>query len=175
MKNGILAIVNELGIASTEEIESVLRGHLGEVKKKTLRLKLEGLEREWAIFKILAEDNSYGIEGYIAGPNTDAKDDFDIKTLIVDTGLSSRDLKCVDWNLFSSRMIGAFLDDLKGLKEDLEKPYDDPKNIELRYFDLSIRYHELYGFFFDRHNTDFLVPVKTLIDEFRDQLNKKDF
>lgn len=167
-------IVNELGVAFTEEITSILREHSNGIKNKTLSLKLKELEEEKTIFRILPKENSYGVEGYIAGPNADVKDDFEIKKLIVDQGLAERSLQCIDWELFSSRVLDAFLDDLKGLQEDLEKSYEEPKEIEVRYFDLSLTYHELYGFFFDRYDTDFLVPVKALLEDCRDQLNKID-
>jgi len=173
MKKRISVIVNELRIASAGEIASILRC-IGEIKNKTLSLKLKELEKEDIVFKILPEENSYGMGGYIAGPNIEEKDDFEIKKLIVEQGLSSRDLQCVNWESFSSRIVNAFLGDLKRLQEDLEKLYEEPKNIEMRYFDLSIRYHEFYGFFFDRYNTDSLVPIETLLKDCRDWLNKKE-
>lgn len=174
MKKRISAIVNELGVASAEEIASILKELSSEIKNKTLSLKIREMEKEKVIFKILPNENSYGIEGYVAGSDMDAKDEFEIKMLIVEQGLSQRDLLCVDWKSFSSRIIDAFLDDIKRLYEDLEKFYDEPKNVEMRYFDLSIRYHELYRFFFDRYNVDFLVPIENLLKDCRDRLNKKD-
>ncbi len=88
MKKRISVIVKELGIVTAEEIASILRELSGEVKKKTLSLKLEELEGERVIFKIFPMENPYDVEGYLAGPNIEAKDDFEIKKLIEGQGLS---------------------------------------------------------------------------------------
>lgn len=174
MKKSISAIVGELGFASAEEITSILKELSGEIKEKTVSLKFKELEKENVIFKVLPAENSYGIEGYLAGPNMDENDNFEIRKLVVEQGTSPRGLRGIDWESFSSRILNAFLDDIKNLKEDLEKAYDKPKTIEMRYFELSIGYHELHNFFFDKYHADFLAPAETLLKECREQLDKKD-
>jgi hypothetical protein len=175
MKKSIQAIVNELGLASAGEIESILKELSGEVKKRTLFSKLKSMEEENVIFKVLSGENSYGVEGYIPGPNLEGEDDFETKRVVVEQGLSARDVQGIDWDLFSSRVLNVLMDELVALQEDLEKSYDDPKSSEMRYFDLSIRYHEFYGFFFDRYKTDFLAPAEALLNECRSMINKKEF
>lgn len=175
MKKSISAIVDELGFASAEEVASILKELSGEIKEKTLSLKFKELEKENAIFKVLPTENSYGIEGYIAGPGMDEDDDFEIRKLVAEEGASLPGLRGIDWKSFSSRILNVFLDNIKNLKEDLEKAYDKPKNIEMRYFELSIKYHELHNFFFDKYHADFLAPAETLLKECREQLNKKEF
>lgn len=174
MKKSISAIVDELGFASAEEVASILKELSGEIKEKTLSLKFKELEKENAIFKVLPTENSYGIEGYMAGPGMDEDENFEIKKLVAEQGASLRGLRGIDWKSFSSRILNAFLDNIKNLKEDLEKAYDKPENIEMRYFELSIKYHELYTFFFDKYHTDFLAPAEILLKECREQLNKKE-
>jgi hypothetical protein len=174
MKKNIQAIINELGLASVDEIKSVLKECLGEVKSKTLATKLGELEKEKVIFKVLSEENSQGIEGFIAGPNMSAEDDFDIKRIIIEQGLEAQDLEGIKWEKFSSRLLKALLDDLKGLQDDLKKTYDDPKSIEMKYFELSIVYHELYGFFLEKYNTNVLVPAEASLTECRDLINRKE-
>jgi hypothetical protein len=175
MKKSISTIINELGLATFDEIVSILKEHSGEVKKRTLFSKLKGMEDENIIFKVLSDENSYGVEGYISGPNMDAEDDFEIKRILIERGLSARDVQGIDWRLFSSRVLNGLMGELKTLQEDLEKVYDDPKSIEMRYFDLSIKYHELYGFFFDMYGADFLIPVEALLNDCREAINKKEF
>jgi hypothetical protein len=174
MKKNISAIINELGLATALEIESVLKELSGEVKKRTLFSNLKSMEEEKIIFKVLSEENSHGVEGYIPGPNMEAKDSFDIKKIVVELGLSTRDVNEVDWGLFSSRMLDELMSELWALQEDLEKTYDDPMSIEMRYFDFSIGYHELYGFFFDRCGTEFLGPAEALLNECRSVIDKKE-
>ncbi len=175
MKKKVSIIVNELVIASIDEIKLILVEHSGHIKNKFLSLKIEELEKEKAIFKVLLEENSCNIECYIAGPNIDAEEDFEINSIISKLSISPRSLDCIDWKMFSSRILDVFLKDLKRLQEDLEKIYDEPKNIEMKYFELSIQYHELYRFFFDIYNADFLIPVKSLLEDCRNQLDRKDF
>ncbi len=174
MKKRISVIVKELGIVTAEEIASILKGVSCEVKKKTLSLKLEEMEGERVIFKILPKENPYEVEGYLAGPNIEAKDDFEIKRLIVELNLSQRDVRSIKWDLFSYRIIDVFLGELKRLREDLETFYDEPKSVEMKYFDLSIKYHELNRFFFDVYNTDVLIPIKALLDGCREYIEKKE-
>lgn len=173
MKKSILAIVNELGLATAFEIESVLKELRGEVKKRTLFSNLKILEEGKRTFKLLPEESSYGVEGYIPGPNMEAEDDFDIRGVIVDLGLQTRDLHGVDWDLLSKRVLDVLMSEIGALQEDLEKGYDDSKSVEMRYFDLSIGYHEFYGFFFDRFDTDFLVPAVELLNGCKNTIDKK--
>ena len=175
MKKSISAIINELGLVTFEEIASILKEHSGEVKKRTLFSKLKGMEDEKTIFMVISDENSYGVEGYISGSNMEEEDNFEIKRIIFERGLSARDVQGIDWGLFSSRMLNGLMDELKTLQEDLEKVYDDPKSIEMRYFDLSIKYHELYGFFFGGYGADFLVPAEALLNDCREAIDKKEF
>jgi hypothetical protein len=174
MKKSILAIVNELGLATAPEIESVLKELTGEVKKRTMFSNLKILEEGKKTFKLLSGENSYGVEGYIPGPNMKAENDFNIKNCVVGLGLRVRDAQEIDWGLFSSRVLGKLVTDLLTLQEDLEKAYDEPKSVEMRYFDLSIRYHELYVFFFDIYGTDFLLPAEALLNECKIIIDKKE-
>ncbi|MBU2559354.1 hypothetical protein KKA03_00490 [archaeon] len=174
MKKNILAIINELGLATAPEIESVLKELHGEVKKRTLFSNLKILEEGKMIFKLLQEENPYGVEGYLPGPNMETEDGFDIKKIVVRLGLQARDVHGVEWGLFSERVLDALMNEISALQEDLEKGYDDPKNIEMRYFDLSIEYHEFYGFFFDRYDTGFLDPVVEMLNECKSMINKKE-
>ena len=175
MKRNIKSVVNELGLASVSEIESVLKELAGEVKKRTLFSNLKILEDEKVIFKVLPEENSYGIEGYIPGPNMEVEDDFGVRKIVVGSGLQARDAQEIDWEKFSSRMLDVLMNDMKALQEDLEKTYDDPKTVEMRYFDLSISYHELHRFFFDGYETGFLVPAEALLEEMKGEIDKKEF
>ena len=175
MKRNIESIVNELGLASVSEIESVLKELTGEVKKRTLFSNLKSLEDEKVIFKILPGENSYGIEGYIPGPNLEVEDDFDAKKFVVESGPQARDPQEIDWEKFSSRALDVLMNDLKALQDDLEKTYDDPKTVEMRYFDLSINYHEMHRFFFGRYETEFLAPAKALLGDLKGAIDKKEF
>ena len=86
----------------------------------------------------------------------------------------ARDTQEIDWGLFSSRVLDELVTELLTLQEDLEKAYDEPKSVEMRYFDLSIRYHELYGFFFDLCGTEFLLPAESLLNECKSIIDKKE-
>ena len=174
MKKSVLVIVNELCLATAAEIESVLKELTGEVKKRTLFSNLKRLEEEKKVFKLLSGENSYEVEGYIPGPNMEAEDDFDVKKVVAELGLQARDTQEIDWGLFSSRVLDELVTELLTLQEDLEKAYDEPKSVEMRYFDLSIKYHELYGFFFDVCGTTFLLPAESMLNECRIIIDKKE-
>lgn len=174
MKKNIKAIVDELGLASASEIESVLKELMGEVKKRTLFSNLKSMEEDKTIFKVLAGESSYGVEGYIKGPNLESEDDFEVKRIIVERGLPTRDVEEIDWGLFSSRVLDELMNELKILQEDLNGTYDDPKNIEMRYFDLSIWYHELHRFFFDVYDTGFLAQAEALLNDCKSVIDRMD-
>ena len=130
MKKSINAIITELRLASTVEIELILKGLLGKVKKRTLFSNLKNLEEGKVILKLLPKESSYEVEGYMPGPNMQVEEDFDVKRVIEEQGVSTRDLAEIDWELFSSRVVDGLMTDLTLLKEDLEKTYDDPKSLD---------------------------------------------
>ncbi len=175
MKKRISTIVNELGFATTDEIALVLRELSGDVKKKTLSSKLKELVEEGTLLGVLPGENSYGMDGYVAGSDLETRDVFEIKKQIVDSGLSKRDLESVDWKLLSSRMLDRLIEDISGLQDELEKMYKDPKELELMYFDLSLAYHRLYGFFFDKNAVNFPEALEKVLKDCREVIERKEF
>jgi hypothetical protein len=175
MKRRILIIVNELFFAPLEEISTVLRQYFGGLKKKTLDSNLRELEEEVAIFRLLPEENEESVVGFIPGANSEVEEDLDLRRLIVENGLEKRDPSVVDWDAFTQRICQQFVGELSNLREDVASLYEDPKRLEMKYFDLSIRYHQLYGYFLKNHKVDFLAPIQSELKDLRYQLNKLEY
>lgn len=173
MKSKILTIVKELEFASLEEIALILN-RFGGVQKKTLKSNIQELEEEKALFKILPDENSLSCEGFVSGPNFEVEGDFETKRLIVSEFLA-RDLPMINWNLLSQRISKELLEEVGNLKEDILKKSCAPKELEMRYFDLSLRYHELYRFFYEKNSTEPLASVKEKLDECKIYLNKLEY
>jgi hypothetical protein len=174
MKKQILLITNELFFALEEEIKEVLRELFGGLKNKTFESNIEELENEMALYKVLSHENSEFTVGYVAG-DSESGEDFNIKKILLEKGYSRRDPSVINWELFSSRLKDHLLSELETLKEDISKQYEEPKTLEMRYFDLSIKYHQLYRFLFENYNTDILSPIRESLYETRNMLSKLEF
>ncbi len=173
MKSKILTIVKELEFASLEEIALVLN-RFGGVQKKTLKSNIQELEEEKALFKILPNENSISCEGFISGPNFEVEEDFETKRLIV-SEFPARDLPVIDWNLLSERISKELSEEVENLKEDILKKNSAPKELEMRYFDLSLRYHESYRFFYEKNSTEHLASIKEKLSECKIYLDKLEY
>lgn len=173
MKSKILMIVKELGFASLEEIALILN-LFGSVQKKTLKSNIQELEEERALLKIFPNENSLSCEGFVSGPNSEAEEDFEIRRLILNE-FSVRNSSVINWNLLSKRTSRELLEEVKSLKEDILKKNSASKELEMRYFDLSLKYHELYRFFYEKNSIEPLTFIKEKLDECGVYLDKIEY
>lgn len=171
MKNQILCIVGELGLALPEELRLILTQHFGGLKEGTFKENLRELEGEGALFRLLPGENSLNQEGFILGPEARVGEACGLKRLMVENGLAYR-VEAVNWSAFSARLLEGAMGEVMELREDILRRYEDPKRLEMRYFDLSLRYHAIYGFFFERHDPTFLAPYAEALRECREYLAK---
>lgn len=171
MRDKILAVVNEMKFASADEVNSVLES----IKPGTLKKEIENLELARIIFKVLPGENSMSSEGFIAGPNFEAEEDVEIKRLLVDRGLQGRALSIIKWKSLSERKLNEVREDVERLQDDIVKKLEEPKKLELRYFELSLRYHELHRFLCEKYETDLLAVVKKELESCRRYLDRLEY
>lgn len=170
MKNKILAIVKELEFASLDEI-ALIFSKLKSIHEKTLKSNIQELMEERALLKILPNENSLSCEGFISGPNSAVEEDFEIKKLIADE-LPTRDLPVISWELVSQRISTELLEEIEQLKENILKKHDTKRKLEMYYFNLSLKYHELYRFFYGKKDIKLLIPAQEKLGECKLYLNK---
>jgi len=173
MKSKILTIVKELGFASLEEIALILN-NFRSVQKKTLKNNIQELEEERALFRILPDENSLSCEGFISGSNSEAEEDFEIKKLIT-SEFPARNPPIINWDLLSKRISGELLEEAEHLGENILKKYSTQKKLEMCYFDLSLKYHELYRFFYEKSSTESLTSVQEKLNECKLYLDKLEY
>ena len=166
-------IVKELGFASLEEIAFILN-RFGSIQKKTLKSNIQELEKERALFKILMNENSLSCEGFISGPNSEVEEDFEIKRLIANE-FPARAPSIINWGLLSERISKELLKEIDDLKEDMLEKNNTPKELEMRYFDLSLRYHELYRIFYEKNSIEPIAFVREKLNECRLYLDKLEY
>lgn len=171
MREKILAVINEMKFASADEISSVLGG----VKPGSLTKEIENLEQARVVFRVLPSENSASLEGFIAGPRFEAEEDVEIKKLLVDNGVSNRTLSIIEWKPLAQRKLTEVQNDLEGLLDDITKKEEDSKKLELRYFELCIRYHELYRFLSEKDETALLTLVNKTLEKCRQYLDKLEY
>lgn len=171
MKGQILYIVNELGLALPEELRLILTQHFGGLNEGTFDENLRALEGEAALFRLLPGENALNQDGFILGPEAKVGEVYGLKRLMVENGLAYRG-EAVNWEAFSARLLEEAMAEVRELREDILKRYEDPKRLEMRYFDLALRYHAIYGFFFERCDPIFLAPCAEALGECRDYLAK---
>ncbi len=170
MKGKILSTIKELQFATSNEIKLAL----GDARKKTFEEKLRELEEGREILRLTSEENSLFVEGFIPGPNLEVEEDPEIKSVLAELKLNRRE-DVVDWKHLSKRLIDNMDADIKELQEDIEGLYEDPKTLEMRYFDLSLRYHELHRMSYENFNTDSLRAPYDLLQECRSYLDKLEY
>ncbi len=170
MKNKILAVVKELNFATAEEIKFAL----GDVKLKTLQDNIGALVSERDLIKLTKEENSLSKEGFIVGPNFEVEEDIEIKKVLSAGGYSKRET-VIDWRALGRRLTDELTNDINNLREDIEKLYDKPKNLQMRYFDLAIRYHELYSLLYENYETEDLKICQNTLDTCKVLLDKLDY
>lgn len=171
MREKILTVVNEMKFASADEISSILDN----VNASSLKKELESLEQERVLFRVLPNEISVALDGFIAGPNFELEKDVEIQKLLIDKGLSSRSLSVINWELFSKRKLSELQNDLNGLLDDIVKKNEEPKKLELRYFELSIRYHELNRILYEKCETELLNTVNKSLEKGRSYLDSLEY
>ena len=175
MKNLILSAIKELKIATPDEISSILE-HVNENPKKNVLLKnLSSLENDNKIFRIKKSEIETGNESYLLGPSADAEEDIEIKKILLEKELFPQPLELIKWDLVSRRIFTDLINDIENLKEEILTLYSDAKSLELKYFDISLKYHEYFNFFNQYYTADFLLPIHKLLNECRSYLEKLDF
>lgn len=175
MRDTILAILNGLNIASFEELKLILGGSFESVVKKTLENNLHILEHSREIFRLLPGETNYEGAVYILGPNSDVKEIPELNEIISESGVEPKEFSEVRWEHFSKRTLTQLLEDVNELRENILSIYKEPTKLEMDYFDLSLKYHQLMNFFNERYTNEFLLPVHDLLRECKGYLDKMDF
>ncbi|MFQ5974736.1 MAG: hypothetical protein ACE5J5_00265 [Candidatus Hydrothermarchaeales archaeon] len=175
MKDLVLSVINELKIASPDELFLILSDIEEDLKKNTLLKNLASLEKEGKIFRIKESEIKSGNESFVLGPVAEVEEDVDIKKQLLEKELFPQPLQLIKWDLVSRRIFTQLINDIEKLKEDILKQYKDSKALELSYFDLSLKYHEYYNYFHQFYSVEFLLPIHKLLIECRSYLDKLDF
>ncbi len=154
MKKKLQCLISQLKVAKYDELKSIL-----EAKDKTLRKNLQELLNERAI--LLIEDK------FIPGPNIEVKEkeynEFEFEN------------REIDWKKVANIVLKEFKEETNELKENIRLLKQEPRKLELRYFDLSIKYHEFYRYFYNNYKTDFLIPLKEELKKCREMLSKLEY
>lgn len=175
MEKNITAIVGELKFATFEEIASLLSAQVGSVRRDTLESHLWSMCEKSALINVLPEENSAQLQGYVLGPGADAEESVEIKKLVLNSGASVRNLEIVNWETLSQRLFKRLGEEALNLKEDILKLRESPKKLEMRYFDLSIKYHTLHRFFYEKIGFEFTSSIVSLLNECKSCLNNIQF
>ncbi|MFQ6136721.1 MAG: hypothetical protein ACE5PM_06040 [Candidatus Hydrothermarchaeales archaeon] len=175
MKDKILSIINELKVATPEDLLLVLKDLDENPSKKALMNHLSSLKDSRKVFSIHEDEIEGGFDAYILGPEADVEEDLEIKRTLLEKEIFPRSLTMIDWEKVSRRILTDLIGEINTLKGDILRRYKDPKTLELNYFELSLRYHEFFNFFHRVYSADFLIPIHDLLRECRSLLDKLEF
>ncbi|MEE8167905.1 MAG: hypothetical protein V3T58_03410 [Candidatus Hydrothermarchaeales archaeon] len=170
MRGKILSIVKELEFVTLDDIRLIL----GDVKKKTLEENFNALEKKRDLLKLRPEENSLSKEGFIPGPNLEADEDLELRKTLAAEGLNKRH-DIVDWDSLSKRLIEDLTIEIQELKENIGQLHEDPKNLEMQYFDLSLKYHGIYRLLYENYDSGILNPIYILLQECKSYLDKLEY
>lgn len=155
MKKKIQYIIHSLKVVYFDELLNILK-----VKNKTLKKNLEELLKERAILQI----ENY----FIPGPNIEVDEIFEIKEK-----LQNFNIRNIDWKTVSKFLEKELKEETDQLLDDIKNLREEPKKLELRYFDLSLKYHEILRFFEENHekiDLNLIYQKLTLCRKFLDKL-----
>jgi hypothetical protein len=169
MKDEIQALVNFFKLVTADELYVALSKN-NPLRRKPFHKCLDSLEDQGAIIKVLEDENSLGVEGYIVGPNLSTDIKIDGKTFLLDCDIDRRNSADVYYHNLEKRLSKKLEDEVETLLKKTALVYEDPKKLEIDYFTLSLRYHELRGFFLNFEISAF-DAVKLNLDECRKLLD----
>jgi hypothetical protein len=169
MKDEIQALVKFFKLVTADELYAALSKD-NPLSRKTFHRYLDNLEDQGAIIKVLPDENSLGIEGYIGGPNLSNEIKINGKDLL-DCDIDRRNSVDIDCSTLVKRLSKNLEDAVETLLEKTNLVYDDPRKLEIDYFSLSLRYHELRGFFLNSFEINAFNDVKLQLDECRKLLD----
>lgn len=160
MKRDLLYTLKNLNYLSQSDLE-----HIGKsVKRERLERLLNTLIVKGEVLLLKSKENKLGEEILVLGPNADKEEgEYLIKG-------NRKSLDEIYWNKVMGRCKRNIRKEIDELKIDLLKQYDSIENLEKRYFDISIKYHAFYNYFFNL-NLNEEIKGKILVDEFEDLFN----
>lgn len=163
MKDEIQALVRFNKLVTAEELYTALSKDK-HIVRKTFQKCLQELENQGVITKVLAGENALGIEGFMEGPNL-ITGDFE-SNLLLNSGLDRRDLGDISYPAIVKRLSMSLKEEVTDLKERISLISADPKTLEMDYFSLALKYHEVRGYFLN-FEIDAFNDVKTDLDDCR--------
>lgn len=156
MKEDIIFTVNSLNYLKSDDLKVISRS----IPYKKLENLLNTLIIENKILLLKKEENRIDEEIFIPGPYGESEE-----AEILLEGESSRDINDIYWNKLMKRVKEDIKKEIKNLKIEIIKLYDTPENLEKKYFDVSIKYHNYYSFFFNI-NLNKSLKMKIYLEEF---------
>ncbi len=171
MKEVLLAIAEELVLFSPEEARQVL-GRLSR-SDSALEACVERLVGEGALLPLEAEESVLRRPALLRW-NSEQADAPEVRDAVAALGLPKRSYADVNWDALTGRLLGALEEEAKVLEGDVVELARPPRQLELRYFDLSIEYHRHYSKLLRLSFTEELsgaIPLKRW-EEFRATLSR---
>ncbi len=135
-----------------------------EIDDKNLENLLNSLIFENKIMILKPSENKLGKELIVPGPDIQEAEG----QLLIES--ERRDINQIYWNKVMRRFKDIILNEIKNLKIEIVKLYDTPENLEKKYFDISLKYHTFYNYFFNL-NLNNELKVKIKLDKFEEILN----
>ncbi|GBE54509.1 MAG TPA: hypothetical protein ENH28_04930 [Euryarchaeota archaeon] len=156
MKEDIIFTVNSLNYLKPDDLKVIAKS----IPHKKLESLLNTLIIENKILLLKKEENRISEETFIPGPYGESEE-----AGILLEGKRRRDINDIYWNRLMRRVKEDIKKEIKNLKIEIIKLYDTPENLEKKYFDISIKYHNYYSFFFNI-NLNKSLKKKVYLEEF---------
>ncbi|WP_456475162.1 hypothetical protein [Candidatus Pyrohabitans sp.] len=156
MRDLILAIASEVFLFSPEEAERIILRVKGGVNPKTLERNLESLAREKVLLALEPGESTLQTLAFIQGPDFRGEPKVEVKSALLEEGLARRGYEEVHWERVVERLLEEIEALARELEEDIKLLYEPPRKLEMRYFDLSLEYHQHYSHFLRLNFSDVL-------------------
>lgn len=175
MKKQTVIFLGFVGIGTFDEIYDFLEGYFSNLRRDTLESKIRLLKKGLSILELLDDETDLGGHSFILGPSAEVEEDQKFNNYLLEDPPERRNTGTVKWDILGIRVLKEIEDALETIKEDAIGLYKTPKKIELDYFEVSIKYHQFYRFFYEYYNADFLEPLQDTMKTCRDLLDNLEY
>ena len=175
MQKQIVIFVGFVGIATFDELYGFLADYFGNLRRDTLESKIRLLTKDLSLLELAEGETDLDRRSYILGPSAEVEEDQKFNNYLLEDPPERRDTGTVKWDILGIRVLKEIEEALETVKEDAIGLYKPPKKIELDYFEISIKYHQFYRFFYEHHNADFMEPLQDTMKTCRGLLENLEY
>lgn len=160
IRGKLLSITNYLGLPSQKELYQAYKEAYGKITRKTFQKHIAEALSNHELIKIRKNElektpKESGLPLFLLGPAAEPAEDDEIRIAISELSLVPRDPnKYLDWKVLAQHTWKNYIKKAQTLLNRLKSAGSIPKKLDLEFFDLSIKYHQLTNWLYGKPDVD---------------------